>query len=285
LGILESKIYLGSAVKYQNLWSVDMMRQLLIALLCFFLLSACAPPKKDGPSVEHGLSSALAGVGHLLLSPFQIATGLLEGIASVPYYLSTSLQAINQGLIKAQAEITLDDTYESAYGKRLSEVPENGETGVVFRRMKHATQFFQKVLKQYGVHESSHYILTSIEESSGKYILLAVVYRPINTIEVIDKYDDKLRRFYSSVDRLFYEPFKKDVNGKPLDTVIDWAALSKKSIQTQKAQAILITLAANSVLNEKKTPEYWDVEKRWLAGKAREIVKQRSEDMNRRMGI
>jgi len=175
----------------------------------------------------------------------------------------------------------LDDTYESAYGKRLSEVPENGETGVVFRRMKHATQFFQKVLKQYGVHESSHYILTRIEESSGKYTLLAVVYRPINTIEVIDKYDDKLRRFYSSVDRLFYDTFKKDVNGKPLDTVIDWAALSKKSIQTQKAQAILITLAANSVLNEKKTPEYWDIEKRWLAGKAREIVKQGSEDMNK----
>ncbi|TGO02059.1 hypothetical protein PN36_31115 [Candidatus Thiomargarita nelsonii] len=60
-----------------------MMRQLLIALVCFFLLSACAPPKKDGPSVAHGFSSALAGVGHLLLSPFQIATGLLEGIASV----------------------------------------------------------------------------------------------------------------------------------------------------------------------------------------------------------
>jgi hypothetical protein len=259
------------------------MKKLLICIiLC--LISACATPQKNGPSVQHGFSTALTGLGHFLLSPFQIAAGLLEGVASVPYYLATNLQAINQGLIEAQADITLDDTYESAYGKRLSQVPNNGDTGVVFRRMKHATQFFQKVLKQYGVHESNRYLLTSIE-NSGKYILLAIVYRPVDTIEVIDKYGSQAIRSLSSADRLFYEPHLTSTNANPLDTVIDWAAFSKEYIQTQKSQAILITLAANAVLNEKRTPEYWEVEKRWLAGEAHKIVKQRAKEMNRRMGI
>ncbi len=263
------------------------MKKFFIALLCFGFISACgAPsPKKSGPSMEHGLSTALAGLGHLLLSPIQIAAGLLEGIASVPYYLSTSLHSINQGLIEAQAGITLDDTYESAYGERLKDVPKSGDIGVVFRRMKHATQFFQKVLKEYGVYESNHYILTSIEDNSGQYTLLAVVYRPTEQIEVIDKRDVNKKRSFSSVDRLFYEPFGQHSNGNPLDALIDWAALPNELIKTQKAQAILITLAANAVLNDKRTPEYWHIENRWLAGEAREIVEQRIEEMNKRMGI
>lgn len=261
------------------------MKKVVIILLCVCFISCTTPPPKEGPSVEHGFSTALAGLGHLLLSPLQIAAGLLEGIASVPYYLSTSLQEINQGLVEAQADITLDDTYESAYGKRLTQVPVNGDTGEIFRRMKHATEFFQKVLKQYGIMESNHYILTSIDDSSGEYVLLAVVYRIADAIEIIDKYDGKTFRTFSSIDRLFYEPYAKDVNINQLDTIIDWAALSIAAIQTQKAQAIFITLAANSVLNEKRTPEYWDIEKRWLAGQARQIVEQRSNDMNRRIGI
>ncbi len=260
------------------------MKPFLIALLCISLI-ACAPPKKEGPGVEHGFSSALSGVGHLLLSPFQIAAGLLEGIASMPYYLASSLRSINQGLVKAQSEITLDDTYESAYGKRLSQVPESGHTGVVFRRMKHATQFFQKVLKQYGVYHNNHYILTSIEDNKGTYVLLAVIHRSVETIEVTDKYNKTPKRSLSSIDRLFYEPFKTDIHGKTLDIVIDWGAFPKTAIQTQKSQAILLTLAANSVLNEKKSPEYWDIEKRWLAGEAREIVEQRYKNIDKIMGI
>jgi hypothetical protein len=262
------------------------MKNILILLLCCsFLSCTTAPSPKEGPSVKHGFSTALAGLGHLLLSPIQIAAGLLEGIASVPYYLSTSLQEINQGLIAAQADITLDDTYESAYGKRLSQVPESGETGVIFRRMKHATQFFQTVLKQYGVADSNHYILTSLEESSREYTLLAVVYRPFDTIEVIDKYEGQRIRSFSLTDRLFYEPYAQDSNGNRLDTVIDWAALPLDATQTQKAQAIFMTLAANSVLNDKKTPDYWDIERRWLKGQAREIVEQHATEMNRRMGL
>lgn len=261
------------------------MKKLLILLLCFSFLSGCATPQREAPCIENGIFTALNGLGHFLLSPIQIAAGLLEGMASLPYYLSTQLQTINQGLVDAQADITLNNTYKSAYGKRLSEVSLRFDTDIVFSTMKQATQFLQQVFKQYGISDSSHYILTSIDESRDQYTLLAIVYRPVDTITVIDKQDGKTTRSFSFNDRLFYEPYQRDTRGNPLDIVIDWAALSKISIQSQKAQAILITLAANSVLNDKKTPKYWNIEKRWLAGGARHIVKKRSEDIKKRMGI
>ena len=200
-----------------------MMKKTISYLCCFCFISACALPTKN--QVE-----SLVGVA--LLSPFQIAAGLLEGIASVPYYKSTNLRAINNGLIKAQAEIILDDTL------------------VTFNTMTQATSYFQKLLKKQNIHNHSRYILTAIEEISGKYTLLAVIYRSNNGIKIID-----------------------------------WAALSISSIQSPKAQTLFIILAANSVLNEKRMPEYWEIKRRWLAGEAREIVEQRTKDMNRRMGI
>ena len=156
----------------------------------------------------------------------QIAAGLLEGIASVPFYMSMSVQKINKGMVDAQAKVTLDDTYESAYGKRVAAVPETGDTGEVFRRMKHATDYFQKVLSRYGVRDAGHYILTSIDTANSKgYTLFAVVYRPFDTITVIDKYDGKTLRTFTKEDRLYYEPFERDSRGRSLDTVIDWAGM------------------------------------------------------------
>lgn len=210
-----------------------MITKTISYLCCFCLISACTSPKQTNVSIK-----TLVGV--TLLSPFQIAAGLLEGIASVPYYLSTDFRTINEGLIKAQAKITLNDTYQLV----------SSETDLLFKTMKQATSFFQELLKNNNIYNHHHYILTAIKEISGKYTLLAVIYRPIDRIEVID-----------------------------------WAALSINSIQSKQAQAIFITLATNSVLNDKRMPEYWEIKKRWLAGDAREIVEQRTKDMNRRMGI
>ncbi|MDP2734665.1 MAG: hypothetical protein Q8P12_00490, partial [bacterium] len=140
----------------------------LVIFLFLVTLVACATPEggpagKGDQKAGRGFSLALKGIAQLVLSPFQIYAGLLEGIASIPYYLSTSLQDINKGMIDTQVKITLDDTYESAYGKRISAVPASGDTGEVFRRMKHATEYFQKVLSQYGVPNADHYILASID--------------------------------------------------------------------------------------------------------------------------
>ncbi len=259
------------------------MKPFTILFLCA-ALTACAIPSRDAPNAQHGFSSALTGLGLLILSPFQIAAGLLEGIASVPYYLSTSTRQINEGLIQAQAKISLADTYESAYQKRLNDVPENGETGTVFRRMKHATEFFQRILRQYGVVNPENYYLTSIDTNSN-YTLLAVIYRPVKSIQVIDKYQTNSQRTFNSEDRLFYEPFKTDSQNRALDTVIDWAALPSDSLQTQKAQAVLLTLAANAVVTQKRSPEYWQIEQRWFAGEAKAISEERARSVQGRMGL
>ena len=66
---------------------------------------ACATPNEQGPSPGHGASSAMQGLAHLILSPLQIAAGLLEGIASVPYFLSTNIHEVNRGMVEAQAKI------------------------------------------------------------------------------------------------------------------------------------------------------------------------------------
>jgi len=258
----------------------------IVIAFAIFMVFACAAPNQQGPSTEHGMGSALQGVAHLILSPLQIAAGLLEGIASVPYFLSTGVHEVNRGMIEAQANVALDDTYEAAYNTKIADVPESGDTGVVFRRMKHATESFQKVLRAYGVHDADRYILTSIDTANEQgYTLFAVVYRPGDSIEVFDKYSPSQVRIFTRGDRLFYEPFQKDVHGRGQDAVVDWAAMPRDDIKTQKAQAILITLAANSVVEAKRSPEYWEIERRWIAGEFREITNDRLVTVRDRMKL
>ena len=250
------------------------------------LLSACVGAPKGGPDAGHGLKSAFKGIAHLVLSPIQIAAGLAEGVASLPYYASTNIHAINEGLVKAQAKVTLDDTYDAAYGKRLNQVGAEGDTGELFRRMKHASKFFQKVLRQHGIPDAENYILTSIDTANRKgYTLFAVVYRPTKQMSVIDKYDGKTIRNFSSEDRLFYEPFKKDIHGKLLDTIIDWAGVPTDFYRTQKQQAVLLTLAANAVADGKRRLEYWDVEKRWIEGEFTAIMTTQNSKVQKSLGI
>ncbi len=264
------------------------MKRLLPVLgLCILLtVFSCATDNEGAKKVGRGFGKAAVGVAQFVLSPLQIAAGLLEGIAAIPYYMSTSLEDINKGMIAANAKITIDDTYEAAYGKRISAVDKSGDTGEVFRRMKHATEYFQKVLRRYGVHDAENYILTSIDTATGKgYTLFAVVYRPHTTVRVPDKAEGSTPRTYTREDRLYYEPFERDLNGKKLDTIIDWAGLPREYITTQKGQALMLTMAANSVINEKKSPEYWDIEKRWIAGEYESIVDEKMSSVRNKMKI
>jgi len=263
-----------------------MKRKCVMMISCLLLVAACTTTNESGQRVKTGFGKAAIGIAQLILSPVQIAAGLLEGIASIPYYLSTNVSEINKGMVAANAKITLDDTYESAYGKRINAIPETGDTGEVFQRMKHASEYFQKVLSRYGVPNANRYILTSIDTANAKgYTLFAVVYRPASAIRVIDKYDGTTVRNFEAGDRLFYEPFMKDINGRPLDTLIDWAALPREYIKTQKAQALLLTMAANAVVNEKRSPDYWETEKRWIAGEYEAITEQKMSSVRNKMKI
>lgn len=264
-----------------------MRKYLCILLASVFLLGACgAPPQPGRPNAGHGFSSAMQGLARLVLSPLQIAAGILEGVAALPYYAGTALGEINQGMINAQAKITLDDTYEGAYGKRINQVNPSGDTGEVFRRMKHATEFLQKVLSRQGVPNASNYILTSIDTANKNgYTLFAVVYRPKKNITVIDKYDGKTIRNFTSDDRLFYEPFRTDINGKTLDTIVDLAGMPTDQYTSQKQQAILLTLAANAIASEKIRTDYWTIEKRWIDGEFDTIMREQTQKVEKAMTI
>ncbi len=263
-----------------------MKKKALLIIIILVIMTACAATNQNNSTINSGFKTVFSGIGHLVLSPFQIAAGLLEGIASMPYYLATNLHEINKGMIEAQAKITLDDTYDSAYGKRLGQVEEDGDTGEVFRRMKHATLYFQRVLSEYGVPNPEHYILTSIDTASNQgYTLFAVVYRPFDSIKVIDKYDQHTMRYFQRKDRLYYEPYLEDRNGNQIDKVIDWAGIPIEYSKTQKAQAVLITMAANSVINKKQSTEYWGIEKRWIADECEKIIEERMKDVRKTMKI
>ena len=42
--------------------------------------------------------------------------------------------------------------------------------------------------------------------------------------------------------------------------------MPREYIKTQKAQAILIILAANAVIEGRKDASYWEIERRWIVG-------------------
>ena len=208
----------------------------IIILLSISLISACTESVRSNNTIKQ--SNPLDKLENFVPTKLQIASGLLEGIAALPYLLNIPIITINKGLIEAQAEMSLDKTYQSVYGKALAEVPPvSGNTGIPYKGMKQTNKFLKRLLNK-------NYSFTALY--NDQYILISLI--------------NKSKQ------------------------VIDWAALPKKYLQTQKAQAILITLAANSILNEKTMPEYKEIETRWLKA-AREIVEQRFEDINRRMGV
>ncbi len=113
----------------------------------------------------------------------------------------------------------------------------------------------------------------------------AVIHRPRHSIEVIDKYNNQYTRNFDSSDRLYYEPFQFEKNGQPLDTVVDWAGMPREVAKTQKAQALLLTLAANAIIEGRVSSDYWDVERRWIAGEYQAIVESRLNGVQQKMGI
>ena len=236
--------------------------------------------------MENGFETAGQGLAQLILSPLMIAAGLLEGLVSIPYFVLSGLHELNRGLVAASARVTLDDTYRHAYGKSLEKIPESGETGVVFTEMRSATTFFRGMMKRYGDVNAEQYVLTAIRTADTQgFTLYALCHRPARSIHIVDKLDPTQTRRYTPHDLDFYQPYPVDVDGRSLDTVVDWAGLPRTNIRTQKAQAILMTLAANSILNDKRSGEYWDVERRWIAGQFYQIAAKRDQELRERMGI
>jgi len=250
------------------------------------LIAGCATPGHDnGPSPEHGLETSATGFANLVMSPFLIVAGLIEGIATLPYFLAHDIHDMNEAMMNADTLVSLDETYQHAYDTPLADVPKSGDTGKVFRHMAEATPHFQRVLRGYGVEDADNYYLTAIRTADRDgYTLYGVIYRETKTIRVRDKANPQRVRTLSKRNRAFWQPYSEDADGRPLDSVIDWAGVPRTSIRTQKGQAILMTLAANSVLMNRRSDDYWAAEPRWIGGSYLDIVTDRKSYLDRRLG-
>jgi hypothetical protein len=204
-----------------------------------------------------------------MMTASQIATGLNQGLAALPYYAlaDTELEEINPQFEKIGAEFTLVDTYRAAYGINFAEVPANGDTGQAFSTMQEATVNLHKILNDHNVPNAENYIMTSIDTANDQgYTLFAVVYRPDRGIAIVDKYDKKTIRRLNRNNLLYYQPFRYDINRRPLDAIVDWAGIPVSSYAKQKYQAIMLTLAANKIVEGPTRLDYWEAEEQWIAG-------------------
>ena len=257
------------------------LRSVQVAVLVALMTTACVPHRAGEMHPAHGLG---LGLGYLIASPLLILSGLLEGIVTAPYLLNADLHEMNRNMVEADTRVRFDETYQYAYERQLADVPESGDTGMIFRHMIEATTHFQKVIKGYGVEDYQNYLLTAVRTADRDgFTLYAVVYRPVGKIRIVDDYNRT--RFVGPGDKEYYRPILQDAGGRPLDVIIDWAGVPRTTIKTQKGQAILMTLAANSVLINRRSDEYWHAERRWVGGDFEGVVAERKVDIERRMDL
>jgi hypothetical protein len=214
------------------------------------------------------------------MTSVQATNAIKQGAAGLPYlvYSKTDLKRLDETCKLIPTPVSLEDTYQSAYGKKLADVLPEGETGQKFNNMREATQYFQKILKDKGETKPEDYIFTSINTAQKNgYILFAVVKRPERSILVVDKYDMNLHKKLGPQDLEFYQPYLSGLDGNILDTIVDWAGYPNDCISKQSSQAVLMTITANEVLNHEIKKGFWDAEKRWVKGDFKKVMKEQDE--------
>lgn len=219
---------------------------------------------------------------------YSAVQALKIGTPALPYYTmsQTTLEAINQEFEKAGAKVTIADTYQYGYGKSFQGLPVVGDTGQVFTDMSAATKYFQNILKAKGLSDADRYFLTSIDSAKKfGFTLIAAVYRTDNSIAVLDKFGASVKKNLYCDDPPYFLPYRYDCNGKPLDTVYEWAAVPNECFQKQGDQAIFLTLAANKVLEKKPKDDYWAAESKWISGDYKSVVIAQDYMVCQQLGI
>lgn len=74
--------------------------------------------------------------------------------------------------------------------------------------------------------------------------------------------------------RGWYEPARRDVAGQVVDDIIDWAPVPYSLLRQDRVVATLMVLAAESVKTGKRSPDYWEAERRWLAGEGEAVMRE-----------
>lgn len=222
-------------------------------------------------------SSASCSIFYLQIpiAGYQMAKGVQVGSPALPYYVysNTTLEAINNEFKKANAKVTIEDIYTYAYEKPFKGLPADGDTGQTFSDMATATRYLQKVLKAKGVSDEGNYFMTSIDSAKDfGFTLIAAVHRKNEKLAVINKFGASAQSTLTCDDPSYYQPYRFDCKGEPLDTVYEWAAEPNDCFAKQGHQAILLALMANKILEKKSKDNYWDAERKWIAGDYKSVV-------------
>ncbi len=254
---------------------------LVVASLLFM---GCATPEGRLAAETFG-----RGLANLILSPFMIAAGLAQGLVFLPYTIGTGLTELNQALLQANA-VPLDDSYKATFGVPITDQrvdPKSGEIrgqdGLYGRyrpeAIFEANRAFQRLLVSQGMPEerARHYVLAGNYRYawSRGHILLAVVYRHpgVQPFRVASKETGIVTTFRPD-QRAWHEPYERDVNGQVIDEVIDWAAMEYGLLRQDKLVGTLMVLAVEAVKSGKRSTDYWQTERRWLAGETTQIIRE-----------
>jgi hypothetical protein len=259
---------------------------LLATLLgAMVVAGGCATPNPGDGRVAS--TTVGQGLKNLILSPFMIVAGVAQGLAFLPYTIGTGLGELNRGLLQANA-VPLDDSYKATFGVSIADQRVDPQSGKIegqpgqYGRYRSQAIFeanaaLQKLLVSQGMPEAKakNYVLTGNYQyalTRGQ-ILLAIVYRhPGEQPFRVAAKQTQIPTTFRPGQRGWHEPYAVDVDGQPVDEVIDWAAIDYKLLRQEKVVATLMVLAAEAIKSGKRSPEYWEAERPWMAGETSRVM-------------
>ena len=251
-----------------------------IALSSVLTLAVACHEIPQDQQPPHRASDDVAGLA--VMTQMMMMAGA-PGLIFFPFLVAADIHATNAAMEESRSKATLAQTYEYAYDRSFNTVASSGNTGDIFRDMKSATAHFRSVLLGHGVANANAYVLTAVRSADQEgFTLYSAAIRPVRSVQV-RTVSGRLRTL-TEADKDFYRPIQYDALGIQVDRVVDWAGVERRMIATQKGQAILMTLAANSVLIGRRSEDYWQARHRWLTGDYRGVVAERRQEIDRRLG-
>ena len=263
----------------------SMTRTLILLLSATTLINGCATP--NGPDGRIAATTFAQGVKNLILSPFMIVAGIAQGLAFLPYTIGTGLGELNKDLLQANA-VPLDDSYKATFGVSIDDQRVDQQSGKIqgqpgqYGRYRSQAIFeanaaLQRLLVSQGMPEANakNYVLTGNYQYAltRSQILLAVVYRhPGEQPFRVAAKQTQIPTTFRPGQRGWHEPYQRDADGRPVDEVIDWAALDYRILREEKVVETLMVLAAEAIKSGKRSPEYWEVERPWIAGETTKVM-------------
>ena len=225
-----------------------------------------------------------------------IAAGIAQGLAFLPYALAMGLPQLARALQHARA-VPLDEAYRAAFGVSLADPRVHRRTGDVRDQqgrahtgttdgLHEANQAFHRLLVGQGMSEESarKYVLVAdtAHSTPGGPVLLAVVLRHTRgePFRAWSKQTSSAATLRSD-HRAWYEAYDRDVDGQPVDEVMDWTALEPDVLGGDKALAMLLVRAAEAVKFDRRAPDYWQAERRWRAGETTTLVQHSADKVKR----